>query len=298
MNRFFKIAVPLLLALVIVATAGCAASRTEDAVMSPGITSRGVPAPMPAPMAPSMEKATTSTSGYQGGEANSTLPDTDRKIIRTGQITLEVTVIAKAIDEVATIATELGGYVVSSNKYGTEDRASGRVAIRIPATRFNEAFIKLRAIAVKVPNESTNSQDITEEYTDLKARLRNLEATEAQFLALLQQAKTVEEILKVQKELSNVRGEIERVKGRIQYFDRTTEMSLIEVNLQETKTVGKDGWSVLDTFKSAVNGLIGFGKVLANIVIWLVIFIPLWVIIWLIVFFVRRWRKKRKSKIT
>ncbi len=296
MNRLFKISMPLLLALVVLLAVGCAASDNV-APMPPSI-SRTVPAPAPVPLAPAMEKGTTGTAVYQGGDASSALPDSDRKIIRTGQITLEVAVIGKAMDEVAAIATELGGFVVSSNRYGTEDQTSGRVAIRIPATRFSDAFVRLRAIAVKVPNESTNSQDVTEEYTDLKARLRNLEATEAQFLSLLEKAKTVEEILKVQKEISNVRGEIERVKGRIQYLDRTTDMSLIEVNLQETKTVGKDGWNALETLKSAVNGLIGFGKVLGTIIIWLLIFIPLWVIIWAIVFFIRRWRKKKKNQVT
>jgi len=204
--------------------------------------------------------------------------------------------IDKALDDVAALATELGGYVVSSNKGEDENKKSGRISIRIPANRFNEAFTKLRALAIKVPSESTNSQDVTEEYMDLQARLRNLEATEAQFLALLQKAQTVEEIVKVQRELSNIRGEIERVKGRIQYLDRTTDMSLINVNLQETKTVGKTKWDVVDILKSAVNGLIGFGKVLATIFIWLVIFIPLWIIIGVIVFIVRRRKKRTKSQ--
>lgn len=287
MNRLFKICVPIFLILVVLMAAGCAAPQEASKI---------APMPTPAP-APPMERTTAGLTAYGGDDVGSALQDSDRKIIRTGQITLEVAVIGEAMDEVAAIASELGGFVVSSYKYETETRISGSVAIRVPAARFNDAFVRLRALAVKVPNESTNSQDVTEEYTDLQARLHNLEATEAQFLSLLEQAETVEEILSVQKELSNVRGEIERLKGRIQYLDRTTDMSLIEVSLQETKMVGKDGWSILDTLKSAVDGLIGFGKVLVNIIIWLVIFIPLWAVIGAIVFFVRRWYRKRKGKI-
>ena len=287
MKKLWKITIPLLLMVALLLAVGCAAKQSTIPMSTPS--------PLPAPgMARDAAGTAESTQG-----SSSNLPETDRKIIRTGQITLEVADIGKAMDEVAAIANELGGYVVSSNRSGNEDNNSGRVSIRVPANRFNDAFAKLRTIAVKVPYESTNSQDVTEEYMDLKARLRNLEATEAQFLSLLEKAKTVEEILKVQKELSNVRSEIERTKGRIQYLERTTDMSLIQVTLQETKAVGKNGWNGLETLKSAVNGLIGFGKVLVNIIIWLIIFIPLWAIIWAIVFFVRRWRKKKaKSRVT
>ena len=291
MKKLWKITLPLLLMVALLLTVGCAAKQSTAPMSAPS------PLPAPAPVPGLARDAAGTAESTQGSSSN--LPETDRKIIRTGQITLEVADIGKAMDEVAAIANDLGGYVVSSNRSGNEDNNSGRVSIRVPANRFNDAFAKLRTIAVKVPYESTNSQDVTEEYMDLKARLRNLEATEAQFLSLLEKAKTVEEILKVQKELSNVRSEIERTKGRIQYLERTTDMSLIQVALQETKAVGKNGWNGLETLKSAVNGLIGFGKVLVNIIIWLIIFIPLWAIIWAIVFFVRRWRKKKaKSRVT
>jgi hypothetical protein len=106
----------------------------------------------------------------------------------------------------------------------------------------------------------------------------------------------VEDILKVQRELSNVRGQIEQIKGRIQYLERTSDTALIEVNLQETKAVGENGWSALKTLKSAVDGFIIFGKVLASIVIWLVIFCPVWgIIVFLVIFFRRRRKAKAKT---
>ena len=290
MNRLLKIIIPVFSLLILVSIVGCAAPK--QSASSPGFA----PVPAPAPMSPSVSRDSAAEGGVNYGAAAIDETGIDRKIIMTGEITLEVSGIDKALDEVATLASDLGGYVVSSNKWGDDDRNSGRISIRVPANRFTEAFTKLRGLAVKVPYESTNSQDVTEEYMDLQARLHNLEATEAQFLALLEKAETVEDILNVQRELSNVRGEIERIKGRIQYLDRTTDMSLINVSLEETKTVGESKWDVLDIFKSAVNGLIQFGKVLGTIIIWLVIFIPLWIIIGVIVFFVRRRKKRAKSQ--
>jgi len=74
-------------------------------------------------------------------------------------------------------------------------------------------------------------------------------------------------------------------------------MSYIDVNLQETKTVGKDAGVCWIHSKSAVDGLIEFGKVLANIIIWLIIFIPLWAVIWAIVFFVRRCERRERARL-
>ncbi len=291
MSRLLKISLLLMLALALAIPLGCAASQMSAPSIAPA-PPRGIPAPAPAPSTPQFAKDSAESNAGGSGDI---LPAADRKIIRTGQITLEVSDIAKSMENVATVATDLGGYVVSSNRYGNDDKSSGRVSIRIPANRFSEAFIKLRNLANKVPNESTNSQDVTEEYTDLKTRQRNLEATEAQFLSLLEKAKTVDEILKVQKEISTVRGQIDQIKGRIQYLDRTTDMSLIEVTLQQTATVGKDGWNPLDTFKSAINGLIAIGKVLVDILIWIVILIPLWIVIGVIIFLVRRHGRKKQN---
>jgi len=281
MNKLLKISMPALLILGLMLGTGCAAKGPE-AVMAP-----------PAPQA---EEAASKTEQYRGeGQAYEYEADADidRKIVKTGYLTLEVEDVAEAMNGVAAAAKELGGYVVSSTKYESDSRPHGRISIRVPAERFDEAFDRLRQLAVDVPRESTESQDVTEEYTDLEAQLRNLEATEAQYLALLDKAETVEDILAVQRELSHVRGEIERIKGRMQYLERTSDMSLIEVNIQGTKPLGQTGWSAFQTLKSATRGLTTFGRVLADIALWLVIFCPIWIPI---IFLIRFLRRRRKAK--
>jgi len=289
MNKLLKILIPILLIPGLILAAGCA--KAPEPAVAPA------PAPPPAGMAPLPQSASgeaySGTEQYRTDEGEFDEAGIDRKLVKTGQLTLEVDDVVEAMDDVAEIAGELDGYVVSSNKYESDSRARGRISIRVPAERFDEAFDRLRQIAIDVPYENTESRDVTEEYTDLEAQLRNLEATEAQYLALLEKAETVEDILAVQRELSNVRGQIERTKGRMQYLERTSDMSLIEVSLQETKPLGATGWNASETFKSAVRGLIAFGKVLANIAIWLVIFCPIWIPI---IFLIRFLRRRRKAK--
>jgi len=281
LNKPLKIIIPILVILGLVLAAGCAKAPT--------------PAPtIPVPSeAPGLFRESTSGGQSSYDMAESGNADIDRRLVKTGYITLEVSDITEAMAGITRVASELNGYVVSSNESGDKDITYGRISIRVPSDRFDEAFERLRKLAVKVTNKSTDSQDVTEEYTDLQAQLRNLEATEAQYLELLKKAETVEDTLKVYQQLSNVRSEIERIKGRIQYLERTSDMALIEVSLYKTQPIDGTGWNALETLKSAVRGLAAFGKALANIVIWLAIFSPVWIIILVVVLYFTRWRKKK-----
>jgi hypothetical protein len=262
MNKLLKVSIPILLILGLVLISGCALSPRES-------------------------------EPNEGGRDESEIPDElteDRKIVKTGSMTLEVENITEAMDEVAEMADELNGYVVSSYKYEYERKVLGRITIRVPSEKFEESFARLRQLAITVPYETTTAKDVTEDYVDLEAQLSNLQATEAQYLVLMEKAENVEEMLMVQKELSNVRGEIEQIEGRMKYLEQTSETSLIEVDLQETKGLAEP-WSASAAFQSAVRGLTTFGRWLATVLIWLGIFCWAWVpplVIWL--------RRRRRAK--
>ncbi len=169
----------------------------------------------------------------------------------------------------------------------------GNIAVRVPDNKFEEALSELRNLAVRVRSESTGSRDVTEEYVDLKSRLKNAEATESQYLEILEKATNVEDILRVHERLSQVRREIEQLKGRMQYLERTSSMSLISVNLRpeaSTKPLASAGWSALEILKSAVRGIVTFGQWLVAALIWLVIFSPVWGIAGFIY-----WRRRKKK---
>ena len=267
MKKWLKITLPLVI-IGLMLIGACAAPQTNSPSSEEALY---------------LPKGEDSTTRYEADAGAGMELSTDRKIIKSGNITLEVESITGAMTEIAAIAESLNGYVVSSNKYEYADRTHGSVSFRIPAESFNNALDKLRDIAISVPAESTTSQDVTEEYIDLQAQLHNLQATESQYLALLEKATTVEEILKVQQALSSVRGQIERIQGRINYLDRTTDMSLITTSLEEQGTL-VTSWSALDPLKTAFQGLVSFGRGLLTALIWLGIFCWAWIpplVIWL-----------------
>ena len=214
-------------------------------------------------------------------------------IVRTGDMSLVVKDVISARDEIAQMAAKFDGYVVSSQISGEEAEMRGWISIRVPDEKFDQALTELRELAVRVKSESTSSQDVTQEYTDLQSRLRNAEATEKQYLALLEKATDVEDILRIYESLSQVRQQIEQIKGQMQYLERTSSMSLISVQLEPqatAKPLVHAGWSAFEALKSAVRGLARTGQVLGTIAIWLVIFIPIWGTILGIIL----WRRKKK----
>ncbi len=225
------------------------------------------------------------------------LPSTaeERMIVRTGDMSLVVEDVVDARDEIAQLAVRFDGYVVSSEISGEEQDMRGWISIRVPDERFDQALDELRNLAVRVTSEKTDSRDVTEEYVDLESRLKNAEATESQYLALLEKAENIEDILKIYERLSWVRSEIEQIKGRMQYLERTSSMSLISVYLEPVATAKplvRAGWNALEILKSAVRGILIFGQLLGIIAIWLLIFTPVWgttlgIILW------RRHRKKK-----
>ena len=119
----------------------------------------------------------------------------ERMIVRTGDVSLVVADVAEALDEIAAMAVGSGGYVVSSRLYGDDEDRRGSISIRVPDEGYDSAIEALRDLAVRVESERTYSEDVTEQYVDLQSRLKNAEATEAQYLALLEEAKDVEDIL-------------------------------------------------------------------------------------------------------
>ncbi|MFC2022362.1 DUF4349 domain-containing protein [Chloroflexota bacterium] len=234
--RKLKVIVGLLLVVALLVPVSCARAPGESEVSSierppaPVPRPTPTPTPTPAPMPPA-PKIIVDESLIQTAEVGDF---TERMIVRTGDMSLVVNDVPVAIDQITGMADGFGGYVVSSRVWKEGERLVGSIAIRVPAEHFDDATRALREMAVDVTSERTSSKDITEEYIDLSAKLKNLEATEEQYLRLMEKAEKVEDILNIQRELSKTRGEIEQTKGRMQYLERTSATSLIEVHLEKS----------------------------------------------------------------
>ncbi len=156
------------------------------------------------------------------------LVSTDRIIVRTVNMGIDVENISDALNSISKIATDMDGWVVDSNR--TENN-SGRISIRVPSSSLSTAVASIRSIANKIEFENSTSQDVTEEYVDNVSKLTTLTATEEALLKLLSKSENVSEALKVQKALSDLQKELESLKGKIKFLEQTSAFSLIDVQL-------------------------------------------------------------------
>lgn len=228
--------------------------------------------------------------------AGETAAEVDQKIIKTASLDLQVEDVPQAAKRAAELATERGGFVqgssVSENGAG---RKYGSVTVRVPAEKFEDLLGALRSLAKVVRNESISGQDVTEQYTDLAARLKNAKAQETTYLAVLAQAKTVEEILKVQRYLGDIRESIERYEGQMKYLTNRTSYSTVSVSFSEEPSVPVPGKEFRPgtAVKEAWRTLVALAQALVIFAIWFVIvggalLLPLLLVIWLVVKLVKR----------
>ncbi len=171
-------------------------------------------------------------------------PELEAKIVRSANIELRVkrAGFEDAWGDAQAVATTHGGYIVAASRSGAgTDARVGTITMRVPTKRFDAAVDSLRTVSgAKVRRLDVASQDVTQEFVDVRSRLRHDRAVEARLLALLSQTKGVSEVLAVQAQLDQVQEQIELSKGRLGYLEKMTSMSTIEVTITAPAKAGAD----------------------------------------------------------
>lgn len=270
------------------------------------VGSRGMSYPLQAPESSIASKSVVSDNSLsEESDPNQNLAETDKKIIKNGNLSLKASKVENAAKDVAQIAKNNGGDVFSSNFYQNANNIkSGTITLKIPNNNFEKTFEEIKKVASLVVRESTNSQDVTEQYIDLESRLKNKQAEEQSYVQILNRASTVDEVLKITRQLSVVRGEIESLQGQKKYLDSQIDMSMITVTLSEdSKITISDSWRPLRVIKDTVNSLLSDIKGFINFVIVLVIrvlpIIVLYLLLVLVLFLIGRkiYRRAKRKKV-
>ena len=154
----------------------------------------------------------------------------ERKVISTGFISLEVELVPEATANVRSIAEGLGGFVEQMSASGGEERQQASITIRVPQGQFFTALDRLLELG-EVWSQDVGSEDVTEEFIDLEARLKSVLREERSLLSLLDKADKVSDVLTIERELSRVRSEIERLQGRLNFLERRVDLATITVSL-------------------------------------------------------------------
>lgn len=232
----------------------------------------------------------------------------ERLVIKNADLAIVVEDPVATMDEVVRLAEEMGGFVVASNLFKVtsengQEFPRANITIRIPAERLNEALENIKSGAGEVLRENVVGQDVTQDYTDLQSRLRNLEQTEAQLQAIMDDATRTEDVLQVYNQLVQVREQIEIIKGQIQYYEQSAAMSAIAVDIQAEEALQPlsiGGWEPGGVARDAIQALINALKFMVTALIWIfLLVVPVVVIllipIFVVVYVIRRIRERRKA---
>ena len=291
---------PLFLISLGLSACASAASAPQEVFLEPALEGG-------APAAFAEDQALTQSSlprDRVGGFAGDVAP-ADRVVIRSANLSIVVPEPSASVQEIANLASRMGGFVVSSNVFQTffseanvsADRAS--ITIRVPAERLDEALEAIRAGATEIQSENISGQDVTQEFTDLESRLRNLVAAEEQLLEIMSSAQETEDVLRVFENLRQVSEEIEVIKGRIQYISESARLSAITVELipdVAAQPLEIGGWRPEGTVKEAFTALIRALRFLGEAAIWSVIcIVPVSLILGVPLFFATRTLRRRRA---
>jgi hypothetical protein len=221
----------------------------DDSSSGPGDSS--LPAAAATSATGGISKNTSDTAAAPATGGGDTAPDlgsiVDRKIIFNSTLALGVEDVGAAFNEATRLARVNGGYIERSNfanATGTNDksRGSATLTIRVPAERYDDLLASLRTMpGAKVQREGAKSSEVTEQYIDLQSRLHNLQSTEAQYLKLLDQTKSINDILTVNDRLNSVRAQIEQIQGRVNALDKLTDLATVDVTLSPVVAARSDG---------------------------------------------------------
>jgi hypothetical protein len=228
----------------------------------------------------------------------------DRMVIRTAQLGIEVGDIESALASVRQIAQQGGGFVSASNtrveKVNDQERTVADLTIQVRSDTVDGSLSTLRALG-KVTGETSGSQDVTEEYVDLDSNLRNLQASEAAVLKLMDKATRIEDVLALQRELTNIRGQIERIQGRKRFLERRTDMATIAVSLrlptvEGSRSVLSGSWDPAAVAARGWQASLNVLRGLAEVVI-IVLAFSWWLVPLAAVGFVV-WQQRRRARVT
>ncbi|KPL70061.1 hypothetical protein ADN00_18610 [Ornatilinea apprima] len=302
----------VILAMTLAACSPAASTRSLNAVAEEkGYES--MPMEAPAAAAPAMEMDSGFTANSYSGDTVQAQA-VERIVIKNASLSIVVVDPAVAMDTIGKMAESMGGFIVSSNLYksytsqGVEVPA-GDITIRVPADGLTSALDRVKGLVedpkTDIRNENVSGQDVTQEYTDLQSRLRNLEEAEAQLREIMASATKTDDVLQIFNELTRVRQDIEVLQGQINYYNEASRLSSISVSIISKASVEPltvAGWQPVGVARDALQALVDAFQFIVNALIWIVLFIlpvlllillPIYLVFLAIRALVRR-RKARK----
>ncbi len=253
---------------------------------------------------PAFDQAPSAAPEAEAAEAPARAVD-NRKLIKTVDLHLQVADTEAAAEQVQELAREISGYVAAVNARRRGSLLHYQITIKVPVEQLEAVVDRIKAIAVEVQRENLETEDVTDRFVDLEARLRSLHATETELQGLLAESRSrghkVEDIMAIYDQLTEIRTRIEQLQAQLNSLDNLTTYSTVNLQLTPTeaaKPIVADRWQPSATVRSSFRTLLRALQSLADflivfVIVWLPIGLLIAVPLWLLF---KLWRRVKSGR--
>lgn len=212
----------------------------------------------------------------------------DRKLIKNGRIGFQTNDLPKTYQNILKVVKQYNAYISSDENHNNYGELRHDITIRIPSKDFDKFVETVGKGVEEFDYKEIQTQDVTAEYLDVEARIKTKKEMENRYLAILQQARNVTEMLEIERQLGEVRGEIESMEGRLKFLKNQVSFSTLSISFYKNVPYQGDSfWTRLsDSFRSGWE----------NLLLFIVGIIHLWPFLILIGFGVWGFRRFRKNR--
>jgi len=217
----------------------------------------------------------------------------EQKIIKTARLVFETSNPEKTHQKILQLTKQYNGFIQSDNSGKGYNRIFKNIVLRVPSEHFQDLVNGVTEGVEFFDQKEISRKDVSEEFVDLKARLKAKKQLESRYLELLVKAKNVKEMLEIERELSKIREEIEAKEGRLQFLQNKVSLSTVHIEFYKiTEIKGMTvsyGQKIKNSLQGGWNGISVF--FLGILYLW-----PLFILAAIFVFFIRRYLKKKKKE--
>ncbi|WP_394747179.1 DUF4349 domain-containing protein [Spongiimicrobium salis] len=218
------------------------------------------------------------------------------KIIKNASCRFKVANVDSITQLMQSLIKRHNGYISDMRFQQNSHSLENRCTIRLPQQHFESVLFELANYAEFIDYKNINSEDVSEEYVDLQARLNTKLRVQARYEDILRnKARTVEEILQTEEKLRRLQEEIEAAQGRLHYLSNKVALSTIQVDLYETVSHVDEPETYIQSYGSKMKESLGFGWNLLKGILLGILYI--WPLLFILIAVLLSWRyRRRKSK--
>lgn len=270
----------IIIGLLLLSSYSC--KQSNEKAISTDYTEEAVAESMPASTVDASSKNIADAVANSGQQQITVVVDTtiERKLIKEANLNWETSNIDKTHQSILQLSKKYGGYIADDNQTKDDYTINAYLTVKVPANYFDNYINDLQSDVKHFDTKNIKVLDVTEEYVDVAARIKTKQELEQRYLAILQKANSVEDILNVESQLNNVRTDIESAQARMKVLNHQIGYSTLIINFYETTSApvgffGEIGKSFVEGWKNILYFIIGIIK------LWPFVIVILGVVYWI-----------------